>query len=459
VRREPSLRLRLLVGILAAVALAWVGVAWSAYLQSRHELDELFDAHLAQSASLLIAQLSEDDDDDDDEIEFEHAPRLHHYARNVAFQVWERGKRLRVHSRSAPSARLSKDDDGFSDGTVDGVEWRVFSAWTRGRRALVQVGERRDAREEVSREVAAQILLPLGLALPLLGGVLAFAIGRALRPLRNLADDIGGRDPQRLEPVAASDAPREIRPLVERLNALFARIAKSLESERAFTADAAHELRTPLAAIRAQAEVARKAGGDAERRRALDQVIAGCDRAARLSEQLLTLARLDANDTDRCFGPCDLTEVARDVLAELAPAAHERGVAVELESQTPAVVQGDAGLLHILLRNLVDNAARYAPRGTVVRVGTATPAPSAVLHVSDEGSGIPPAERARVLDRFYRVLGTNQPGAGLGLSIVARIAALHGASLELGEGSGGRGLVVRVRFPPGATRAASAAVD
>lgn len=455
-RQEPSLRLRLLVGILAAVALAWVGVAWSAYRQSRQQLDELFDAHLAQFASLLIAQLSEDDDDD--EIDFEHAPRLHPYARHVAFQVWERGKRLRVHSRSAPRTRLSKDDEGFSDATVDGVEWRVFSAWTRGRRALVQVGERRDARQQVSREVAAHILLPLGLALPLLGGVLAFAIGRALRPLRQLADDIGGRDPQRLEPVVASDAPREIRPLVERLNALFARIAESLERERAFTADAAHELRTPLAAIRAQAQVAREAGGDAERRRALDQVIAGCDRAARLGEQLLTLARLDASATPRSFAPCDLTEIARDVLAELADGAHARGVAVELESQSPAVVQGDAGLLHILLRNLVDNAARYAPRGTVVRVETAAPAPAAaaLLRVSDEGPGIPPAERGRVLDRFYRVLGTNQPGAGLGLSIAARIVALHAASLELGDGPGGRGLTVRVCFPPDTTRVAGA---
>ena len=254
----PSLRLRLLGGVLAAVALAWIAVGWTGYVEARHELDELFDAHLAQFASLLIAQLSLEDDD---EIELEHAPRLHRYARNAAFQIWERGKRLRVHSRSAPDVRLSEDDEGFSDSTVDGVGWRVFSAWTKGRRALVQVGERRDARAAVSREVAAHLLLPLAVALPLLGAALALAIGRALRPLRDLADAIGGRDPQRLEPVAAPDAPREVRPVVDRLNALFARMAASLERERAFTADAAHELRTPLAAIRAQAQVARGAAG------------------------------------------------------------------------------------------------------------------------------------------------------------------------------------------------------
>jgi two-component system sensor histidine kinase QseC len=238
-----------------------------------------------------------------------------------------------------------------------------------------------------------------------------------------------------------------VRPLVERLNALFARIAESLERERAFTADAAHELRTPLAAIRAQAQVAREAGGDAERRRALELVIAGCDRAARLSEQLLTLARLDAEDASRRFARCDLSEIARDVLGELAPAAYERGVSVELEATGPVPVHADAGLLRVLLRNLADNAVRYSPPGSAVRVRVEASADCALLCVSDEGPGIPSAERARVLDRFYRALGTSQPGVGLGLSIAARIAALHGATLDLSDGPGGRGLAVRVRFP------------
>jgi two-component system sensor histidine kinase QseC len=443
VREGPSLRLRLLLAVLAAVAAVWVAVAWAGYLRSRHELEELFDAHLAQSASMLIAQLSEEGE----EIELEHAPKLHPYARNVAFQVWERGKRLRVHSRSAPDVRLSAADEGFSDSTVDGRRWRVFSAWARGRHALVQVGERRDARDEVSREIMAQLLLPLAVALPLLGGALALAIGRALRPLRDLADAVGGRDPQRLEPVGVRGAPREVRPLVERLDALFARIADSLEKERAFTADAAHELRTPLAAIRAQAQVAREAAEEEARRRALDQVIVGCDRAARLAEQLLTLARLDAADWERRFVPCDLAGVARDVLAEVAPAAYERGVAVELLAEGQVPVHGEAGLLRVLMRNLVDNGVRYTPRGGSVRVEVRPDAAGAALVVTDEGPGIAPGERARVLDRFYRVLETSEQGAGLGLSIVARVAALHAATLALEEGPGGRGLAVRVRFP------------
>ena len=147
--RTASLRARLLGGVLGAVAIAWIGVAIAGYLRSRAEMEELFDAHLAQSAALLVAQISGSGDEDDDEefeLELEHAPELHRYARNVAFQVWERGRKLRVHSRSAPREKLSATEDGFSDATVDGVRWRVFSTWALDRRVLVQMAERADAR-------------------------------------------------------------------------------------------------------------------------------------------------------------------------------------------------------------------------------------------------------------------------------------------------------------------------
>ena len=439
----PSLRLRLLAGVLLAVALAWVGIAVAGYVKWRHELDELFDAHLAQSASMLVAQLS----DEIDEIDFDHAPQLHRYARRVAFQIWERGRWLRLHSVSAPSERLSAVEDGFSDSEVAGVGWRVFSTWTEGHHALVQVGDLRAAREDVSAEIVGHLLLPLGVALPLLGLALALAIRRGLEPLSAVASAVSARDPRRLEPIVAGNAPREVLPLVERLNALFGRIGEFMDSERRFTADAAHELRTPIAAIRAQAQVARESTEAGERQHALDQVLAGCDRAARLIEQLLTLARLDAEQWPQPFHRCALTRIARDVLGELAQEAHARGIAVELTGEAAVTVAGDEALLRVLLRNLVDNAIRYSPAGTTVRVVTDSGAAGATLEVVDEGPGVAPQERARVLDRFYRVLGSEERGAGLGLSIVARIAALHGASLDLGEGPGGRGLSATVRFP------------
>jgi two-component system sensor histidine kinase QseC len=443
VKRAPSLRSRLLGGVLAAVALAWLAVAALGYAQSRRELAALFDSHLAQSASLLIAQVTGELDED----EAEHAPRVGGETRDVAFQIWRRGERLGVHSRSAPNERLSDEASGFSTNRVDGVDWRVYSATTRRSRTLVQVGERESARDAVSREIASHLLLPLAVALPLLGGALALVIGRALRPLRALAHDIAARDPQRLEPVALEGAPREVAPVVERLNALFARFAASLERERAFTADAAHELRTPLAAIRAQAQVARDATSEADRAQALARVIAGCDRASRLAEQLLALARVDASDASARFGAHDLVAVARDALAELAPQALARGVAIELDAPASVRVRGDGTLLALVVRNLADNAARYSPRGRTVRVRIARESGSAILEVADDGPGIPAAERARLFDRFARGESAGEPGAGLGLSIVARVAALHGGSASLHDGPRGRGTLARVVIP------------
>ncbi|MEB2344917.1 MAG: ATP-binding protein [Deltaproteobacteria bacterium] len=454
--RAPSLRARLLGGVLLAVALVWLAVATAGWLRARREAEALFDAHLAQAAAVLVALLADDDDDDDDdheelELEIEHAPELHRYARNVAFQVWE-GRTLRVHSRNAPRERLSGVEQGFSDATVAGARWRVFSARAFGGRGLVQVGERADTREAVAARLAWQLLLPLAVALPLLAAALSLAIGRALGPLRALADAVATRDPQRLEPIAAERVPREVRALVDRLNELFARIDASLERERAFTADAAHELRTPLAAIRAQAEVARAAAAGAERRHALDAVIAGCDRAAHLAEQLLTLARLEAEAWPERLAGCDLAAVARGVLAELGQAAHSRGVALALDAPEPVPVRGDAALLHVLVRNLADNALRYGASGGRVRVVAEAGAAGAVLRVEDQGPGLAPEARARVLDRFHRELGTGESGAGLGLAIAARVAALHGARLGLADGPGGRGLTVSVSFPVEAAR-------
>ncbi len=445
-RPASSLRARLLSGVLAAVAATWLVVSVAGYLRARRELGELLDAHLAQSAALLIAQLPADAEAL--ELDLEHAPELHRYARNVAFQVWQEGRKLRLHSLSAPQERLSPIERGFSDSTVSGVRWRVFSAWTAGGEALVQVGERSEARDAVARQIALHLLAPLLVALPLLGVALTVAVGRALGPLRALAEAVASRDPGRLEPVSVAGVPREVAPLVERLNALFARIAASLEKERAFTADAAHELRTPLAAIRAQAQVAYESSEDAERSRALEQVMAGCDRAARLSEQLLTLARVEDAASRRGFELCDLRALARSVLAELAQDAHSRGVAFELHAEAPVRVSGDAGLLHVVLRNLVDNAIRYAADGRVVRVEAGCVERSPVLRVVDRGPGIPAGDRGRVLDRFHRLAGSGEAGAGLGLSIVSRIASLHGARLELREGPAGRGLEVSLAFPP-----------
>lgn len=444
--RNISLKARLVGLLLACVALAWLATAALGYAESREETEELFDAHLAQSASLLIAQLG----DHAYEVDTEHAPVLHRYARKVAFQIWEGGRVLRLHSLNAPSERLSASDEGFSDTWVEGERWRVVSAWGAGGKVLVQVGERADARHKIAGEIAVNLLRPVLVVLPLLALAIWLAIGRGLKPLGTLAAQVAEREAGHLAVLDVGPVPREVLPVVEELNALFGRVAASLENERRFTADAAHELRTPLAAIYAQAQAALgavpAAADSPERRRALEKVIDGCQRATRLMEQLLVLARLDADAWRAHLGPVDLHGLSAEVLAEMAPAAVAKDIELALADEAPAVVRGDRQLLRVLLRNLVDNALRYCPAGSTVTVGLPADEGSVRLVVGDNGPGVPPDQREKILQRFYRVLGSEASGSGLGLSIVARIAELHAASLDLGLGEGGRGLAVSVGF-------------
>jgi two-component system sensor histidine kinase QseC len=440
-RHSHSIRRRLLLALLATTLLVWGVTLFFSYRDTRHELDELLDAHLAQSASLLIAQIGHETD----EIDLEHSHRLYHHQRKVAFQIWERGKLLLLHSASAPNVRLSPADQGFSDSQAGGDTWRVFSAWDDTRHFLIQVGERREARDVLAKTVARSMLLPLLVALPVLALLIWLSVTRALRPLQVLGSQVAVRHAENLAPIEAATAPDEVLPLVEGLNKLFARVRASIDIERGFTADAAHELRTPLAAIRTQAQVARAAGGDAERRRALNNVINGCDRTAHLMDQLLTLARLEPNQLLPREG-VDLQVLVANVVAELAPAAITKHVDLQLASHHAAPVAGSPELLAVLVRNLIDNAIRYTPRQSAVEVAVTPTGDGAELSVVDQGPGISEAQIDRVWDRFYRVLGSGETGSGLGLSIVKRIAELHGARVTLAPGVGGTGLHVRVRI-------------
>ncbi|MGP1679397.1 MAG: ATP-binding protein [Burkholderiales bacterium] len=437
-----SLKRRLLVALLASIALVWLATVVYSYFDARHELDELLDAHLAQSVALLLAQTG----DEAGEIDTEHMAQLHKRARSVAIQIWKNGKTLRMHSASAPDERLSAQDEGFSDARIKGERWRVFSAWDGERHYLVQVGERYETRDEIAVGLAKNLLLPLLFALPLLGLLVWLNVARALRPLARLGRQVAERDPGNLGVLDAGATPAEVMPLVENLNRLFGRVAQLIENERRFTADASHELRTPLAGLKTQAQVARAAAGDAERKHALDNVIAGCDRATHLVQQLLTLARLDPDEPGSKAEACDLQALASAAVAELAPYALSKKVEIELAEGDAVPVAGHAGLIAVLLRNLIDNAIRYSPEGGSVQVRAGRDKNTATLSVTDAGPGIPADERGKVGQRFYRILGTEEFGSGLGLSIVKRIAELHGASVSLGDGEQGRGLSVTVRF-------------
>ncbi|HEX4882878.1 MAG TPA: ATP-binding protein [Casimicrobiaceae bacterium] len=444
--RSRSLARTLLLLLVAGVGATWLATALSSYVEARHEIGELLDAHLVQVASLVLAEA----DEAPRIVDAGHAQQLHRYARRVAFQLWADGTRLGLHSANAPDARMSAREEGFSDVVVDGRAWRVFSAWDARRRHLVQVGERRDVRDEIVAKIARNLLVPLAVALPALALLLWLGIRRSLRPLTALGREIEARAPANLAPVDVRDAPIEVAPLVTSLDRLLARVAASIEHERRFTADAAHELRTPLAAIRAQAQVARSAVQDDERRHALDSVLAGCDRATHLVAQLLTLARLEPGGLDAVRERCDLGEVLRATIADAAQAAVSRGVDIELAAAPVSGVAGDARLLDILFRNLVDNAIRHAPPGSCVRVALAQEGGRVTASVADEGPGVPAAERAHLGRRFHRLVPGDGSGSGLGLSIATRIAEIHGARIAYEDASPGRGLAVHVSFPAAA---------
>jgi two-component system sensor histidine kinase QseC len=436
-KRPASLHARLLAGTLALVGAFWLVLSVVAWQSALTEAEEMFDNELAQTASLLAGLAGHEAHEL--EADLPKPP----FVADVAFQIWDNGTRLALRSDTAPATRLSAVERGFSNVG----DWRVFSLWDDGERNLVQVAESRQSRLALSRVLARHLMVPIAIALPLLALSLIALIRLSLAPLARLADTIGSRSPDRLDEIASANAPRELLPVLGRLNDLFAQVGESLQRERRFTADAAHELRTPLAAMRAHAQVAR-GGQGGERDVALDSVIMAVDRAGHLVNQLLIMARLDAETLAGHFSVCDLRAQAAETLALEANTAFAKSVSLELTEGPPVKVWFEPTLLAVLVRNLVDNAVRYSPAGSSVHVDVGTSyAGEAVLEVTDQGPGIAPEQRQRALDRFYRVAGSRESGVGLGLAIVARIVALAGGTLDLRDNPDGNGLKVRVCFP------------
>ena len=440
---ETSIRRRLVALVLGSVTAAWLAVTVAAYFDAHREADRLLDAHLAQVTSILAGgaghELLELDPEDVGEF-----AEIGSYGHRVSFQVWNDSGELVLSSKDAPGQRLSPANEGFSDSALAGHRWRVFTTWDREQEFLVEVGEDHSVREAIARRVALNALLPLVAGLPVLGVLIWWSIGRALRPLAQLGDKVAAREPLELRPVALV-GPAETMPLVRRLNELFARIQRASELERRFTADASHELRKPVAAVRAQAEVARTTPNPVTRDAALDQVIRASDRMADLLDQLLTLARLEQGDAGVAQDTVALDQVARATIAELASAAPGHEADIELDAPDSVPVRGNATLLGMLLRNLVANALRHGAPPVLVQL--ACEDHRVTLRVRDAGTGVEPADLERLGERFFRGDSAAGGGSGLGLSIVRRIAELHDATLEFAPGPDGRGFEVRVSLP------------
>lgn len=434
-----SLRMRLLVFLLAAIVLAGTVQGALAYRGALEEADALFDYHMQQTALALRSGLPVDAQS--------LGPGLDPEDENHEFivQVWTNDG-LRIFESAVGAALPQIAVLGFTKVQARGSTYRVFSMQTRSQ--VIQVAQNMAARQGMARSLALRTLAPLAIMAPLLVLAVWWGVSRSLAPVERVRRQLAQRQADDLSPVSDAQLPDEVQPLVSELNLLFERVQRAFEAQEHFVADAAHELRSPLAALRLQLQGLQRAGDDAARAASIERLSAGIDRATRLVEQLLTLARQEASSP--ASEPVDLRTIAQLALADVAPAAQARSMDVGLldsEAATvPVIVRGNAEALRMLVRNLLDNAIKYTPPGGQVDVQVGTDHGRALLTVEDSGPGIAPEHRERLMQRFVRDTAGGAPGSGLGLAIVQAIAQRHGAAVALDRSPRLGGLQVALRF-------------
>lgn len=364
------------------------------------------------------------------------------------FQLWNKNGKLLLNSPKAPTIPLM-GSPGLSDKTINGEKWRSFTIYDRQQGMILAIAEQYTSRYTMIRHMLVDDTYLTLLIYPLSGLFIWLIIGSGLKSIRFFAREIAERAPNHLDPMDLNKIPIEISPLVDELNKLLLRLQQAFDREQRFAADAAHELHTPLAALKTQTQLALKATDPEECYTHLKQVITSVDRCTHVIQQLLTLCRLSPETImPEHFTQLNLALIATEVIAQLAPHAVAKQIEIELiANDTDYTLSGNPTGLHVLIRNLVDNAIRYTQRDGMVNVIITSLADIILLEVIDNGPGIPPKLRARVFERFFRVLGSNTQGSGLGLAIVEQIAKLHHASVHLDKPEEGRGLKIQVKFP------------
>lgn len=494
-----SIRARTLALVLGVLVLALTVISWRSYSDAQHEIEELFDAQLAQTARLLAGMIGGEMPEaarqalqqslDGALAIRREAPENagvhgHKYESKLGFVVFDARGRSLLQSASAPVGalgRLVMDVHrrapaltlppaaseslaalgpylaGYHDVSLEGRHWRIFMLHDRIDDLWILVAEREDVRGELVGKITLRSLLPDLIGLLLLAALVWLAIGVGLRPLRQVAAAIKARDAGNLAPLALGPLPQELEPMVAALDRLLRQVDDLLGREKRFIADAAHELRTPLAVLRIHAQNALEAPDPADRAEALRQLIGGVERSTRVVAQLLTLARLEPEVVRSAMRELDLAPWLRGELAELIPLALARGQELDLEFDETADYRlcADAPSLGTLLQNLIGNAVQYTPEGGRIAVSLQAGAEQVALVVADSGPGVPPGQREQLFRRFFRQ--GEGSGAGLGLSIVQRIVELHGGSIGLDDSPLG-GLRVEVRLPRAVRRPAGDAL-
>ena len=433
-----SLRARLLWFLLAAIVLAAGAQAVVAYRTVLKEADDIFDYHMQQMALSLRAGLPPS----------AAVGGIGSGEQNFEFvvQVWT-ADGVRIFESAEQAALPQLAVLGFADVRARGTTYRVFSMQTSG--LVIQVAQDMAARRNMAGALALRTIAPVALMAPLLMLIVWWVVSLSLAPVARVRTQVASRQADDLSAVSEEGLPDEVRPLVQELNLLFDRVRHAFDAQKHFVADAAHELRSPLAALKLQVQGLQRAPDASARDVAVSRLVAGIDRATRLVEQMLALARHEASMAAGAKPePVDLAETARLAISDTVAAAQLRRIDIGIShADDAAVVNGQPEALRMLLRNLVDNAVKYTPEGGRVDVGIAAQGVGVELSVDDSGPGLPEQERGRVLDRFYRSGEPQAPGSGLGLAIVKSIADLHGATVALAASPSLGGLRVLVRFP------------
>ena len=439
-----SLQRRLLVYLLLCAPLVWAGALWVSVDRARDEVNELFDTEIirlarqVQSTVAVIAKpgFSLPDVPSSGEADL----------RDLAVAVWDRDGRLLLVDHEGMQLPRRTEAVGFDAIAIGGDRWRVYYLQSPGGEWLVAAGQREGERDELVLDLTTSQILPSLVVLPLLLMAMAGAVRQALAPVRALAKELQARDADALQPVDAQRAPVELQPLLEAMNGLFGRIDSTLARERRFTADAAHELRTPLAVLRAQWDVLRRAASEPERQEAMRKLGSGIDRMDRLVTQMLALSRLEATERLPASGAIDWQALVEQAMSDTLALAGRRHIELACEwppaGAAPFPLRGDAALMAVLVRNLLDNAVRYGPEGSTVLLSF----DARGLTVENAGAALDPVALQRLGERFHRPDGHTEGGSGLGISIAHRIATLHGLVLRHGPRRDGTGVAARLEL-------------
>lgn len=445
-----SIRHFLLISLLISMTIASSITAIGNYLLDKQVIEPYLDDQLARDFSFVevLAHSMSDGAHIQQKVYAYLDTSNNEVAKTLLFQVWDINGKLLLHSKNSALESLANVPLGFSDVQIKGNDWRVYAGKDPVSQEKIVVADLYDIREKLVDDITRNNGYILLVTYPVFGVLIWIIVGLALRSITRVTNEISNRASTYLEPVRDESIPVEIKPLVAELNQLFVRLKLAFDRDKRFAGDAAHELRTPLAALKTQAQVALKAEKEADRISALQKVVQSVDRSSHVVAQLLTLSRLtqeqELNDTNAV----DLHKLATEIIAYLVPIALEKNIEIELTpSPSDVMVWGNDIALGILIRNVVDNAIRYTPEHGKVTISILNVNRHIALRVTDSGPGIPDELRERVFERFFRVLGNTAQGSGLGLAIVRQIAELHHAKIKLSSPTKHSGLQFDITFP------------